>query len=540
MKEITFENIGKGVSLYKFIEKYCLDQGFELGVIAMHRLCSLMRKMGVQTIIVEKMEHDDPDLQAECSSLLTYYAGKTEFKLYRLTFLSINVDEGNKNILLESNNEDFLASAILVNFRLNDSAWRSYLYKAIVKLPHLAKSSHWGAIPLMGRYVHVHRIFTCFVNISESQKVEYEILGTYFAQQNTRTSVCAHATLRMAINNLPDTATLLDSETINKFLNIDHVKIKFGPGEHDRKGINTNEIEDFLRNNGHNCTKMDFFEDPNYVYNHFVYRYIESQLPVLLGFTTKESFHIVPVLGHTLNSDMWRPEAETLYMDSGEKFISSCSWVDHFIIHDDNFGMYLSLPLDALKRITIPMLDPSFRAKAALAILPKGISTPSWEAEIANKKIIGDMLNSLREKIIKDGASYDEWIDRLALSPRPLVLRTLLVDKETYESNLESEDFDGNVFTEAEKKEILKDLPDHFWLSEISLPDLYTANRSKVIEITYGACYPHLDNFDKIRQRWLHIRIPGALWKHKSSHVLGVKKHYPLFRFENQEHVIDW
>lgn len=89
MKEITFENIGKGVSLYKFIEKYCLDQGFELGVIAMHRLCSLMRKMGVQTIIVEKMEHDDPDLQAECSSLLTYYAGKTEFKLYRLTFLSI-------------------------------------------------------------------------------------------------------------------------------------------------------------------------------------------------------------------------------------------------------------------------------------------------------------------------------------------------------------------------------------------------------------------------------------------------------------------
>lgn len=58
-------------------------------------------------------------------------------------------------------------------------------------------------------------------------------------------------------------------------------------------------------------------------------------------------------------------------------------------------------------------------------------------------------------------------------------VRTMLLKKNDYAESLNMQDFDGCSFTSDDKNELLINLPDRFWLSEITLPDLYTANKKK-------------------------------------------------------------
>ena len=74
-----------------------------------------------------------------------------------------------------------------------------------------------------------------------------------------------------------------------------------------------------------------FFNNPNLEYNDFAYKYIESRCPVLLVFfTDNRGRHVVPILGHTLNSDMWRPEAKTAYSPISrlDQYKPASSWVN--------------------------------------------------------------------------------------------------------------------------------------------------------------------------------------------------------------------
>ena len=72
-------------------------------------------------------------------------------------------------------------------------------------------------------------------------------------------------------------------------------------------------------------------------------------LPPRTKGTLQEAFHVVPIIGHTLNTDSWQPEADIQYKRKVDlHFRSVSAWVDNFIIHDDNFGMYLCYPTSKL------------------------------------------------------------------------------------------------------------------------------------------------------------------------------------------------
>jgi hypothetical protein len=145
-------------------------------------------------------------------------------------------------------------------------------------------------------------------------KKNYRINGSFFCQQNQLTSVCAHASLLMTINNMNlASLPMISAEYINKILGIDHRTNKIDPEV--RAGLTIQEVVQILTQLGLATVQMDFYNYPNQEYEQFVYHYIESKCPVLLAFFTSFSMrtilsHVVPVLGHTLNSDMWRPEAE--------------------------------------------------------------------------------------------------------------------------------------------------------------------------------------------------------------------------------------
>lgn len=487
MSNPRLKPVEPGHSFFRLIYDYCLEERYQPCINrALHRLCSLMRKMNAKTVVIEDIESSCSEIKDECLAIKAYYSRNIKIRAHKFTFL--NKEIKNLKEIPQLKDSSFLSSALIINFTDRNGKWKSYLFKAIVSIPEI-NYAEFGTIPLLNYYLHIYKTFRCKVSISEYDIHEFNIIGTFFCQQNSVTSVCAHASLCMTINNmnfekigLPNPG-IVTAECVNKIVGIDHRNIKFGIN---KDGLSKEEIQEVLKKFELSITWTDFFENPNVEYNEYIYRYIESRCPVLLVFTTDSTaLHVVPVLGHTLNSDMWRPEAEPAYsvQDSRLNYRSAAAWVDHFIIHDDNFGMYLCLPVDTLKRVTLPKHDPTFRANFAVVVLPSGVTTPAWEVEWASVVIVKSLLQTLKKKEI----DLDEWSNRIISSdnvhpPRPIVVRTFLTTKENYAKSLEQADFQGNLFSESDKKKLVKDLPFRFWLSEITLPDLYTANKNKIID----------------------------------------------------------
>jgi hypothetical protein len=534
--------VKQGNSLFALLNKYCRFEADGLYNPALHRLCSLMRKMNVKTAVVETMSVADNDIHEECEALNTYYkdtVAQVNIEAYKLTFLSEEIASPEE--LRDLKDEDFLSSAIIINFYdPNDKGWRSYLYNAIVSTPQINNHKKYGSMPLLNNYLHISKKFNCKVSISDDKIHEYKIAGTFFCQQNSKTSVCANASLCMVINNQNSLKiVLVTPEDINKKLGINHIDIKFG---FSKSGFSNDDINKVLNDYGLSYTLLDFYSNPNREYDEWIYSYTESKYPVLLIFTTDTTTsHVVPILGHTLNSDTWKPEAELAYSpavksNSIGSYKSSAAWVDHFIIHDDNFGMYLSLPVGALKRVTLPKHDPSFRANYAIAIIPKGVQTPSWEAEWASRVCTYNILQWRKST----ATPLDIWtyrLERRLNDSRSTITRTFLITKDDYKKSLDKKDFNDNAFSKTDKEELIKDLPERFWLTEITMPDLYTANKSKIIDFFYPCNFSAFTDEKEVLERWFQIRFPHILIKRDAGNKhtpipMSVKNHYPLLGFE--------
>lgn len=353
----------------------------------------------------------------------------------------------------------------------------------------------------------------------------------------------------MLINNLPEghskRRTLLTTQEINNIL-----EIKLSKGN--IEGLIKEQVEKVFDDLKLKTVQQNFFNAPNLDYATYVHYLVESSCPCLLVFTTNTSSHVVPVLGHTIKSDMWRPEAEVAYnlhsLSRLENYIDyrpASMWIDNFLIHDDNFGMYLSLPVDSLRRTTIPQYDPTFRAWFVIGLVPYELGTKGTEAELASQHLVRVMLKKLRAVPNK---SY--WLDILyRKNQAPLVTRTALFKLERYRRHLGFElseskrrkDSNGRIFTDDIIMKMTQDLPEHFWFSELTLPDLYTTNRTKLIDVLYSSQKPPASDENKMLEKCILIRFPGFAMKFKNGTIqeqdliaTDVYGHYPLFRVSRE------
>jgi hypothetical protein len=192
--------------------------------------------------------------------------------------------------------------------------------------------------------------------------------------------------------------------------------------------------------------------------------------------------------------------------------------------------MYFCLPVGTLKRTTLPKNDPTFRVYHAIAVVPKDVTTSAQEAEYASMAVTKDLLNQ-RQKI----GAIDIWPSRFLAHSASAVVRTFLIDKSDYVSSLEEKDFDGCTFSGDDKAALVAGLPERFWLSEITLPDLYCANKTKIIDFFYNCNQPPLNDSNEVFQRWLQVRFPYVLSKFNKSGnpsmtPMNIKSHYPLIR----------
>ena len=469
--------------LIKRLWKDCKAEG------AIHRLCSLVRKMGAVTLLEEELElnkeilQEFQDVEARIDEKLADAP-----KAIRLSFFAAPCDEKDWRALPE---ESFLGYAIILSLQLpagnaivknkNLTSRLAYVLEAVTRPPCRVTRGPDGDISARGvtnYYVHCHRRFETTIGTPDDNK-KHSVVGTFFCQQNGLTHVCAHAALRMILNTAKDLVNhKVTNRELNTILKIDHETITVGDG------LTTDQIQSVSDHFGLHMIAGNFLAWPTVDYAQFIYPFVESGYPALLAFNPTHAVgHVVTVVGHTMNSDKWDCEAHLAYRSEATAFgfyHASAAWVDHFILNDDNFGMYRCMPPGYLRNKTLPRYDMTQRATFALAFLPKSVQVMPYLAE--NSAVA--LVRKLRKCLAPAGAPADRWLARLweqIEAGKGIVARTQICTKADYLDAMKGKlDSEG-----ASQKDwnILAGAPDMFWLTELSLPDLYTANKRKLGDV---------------------------------------------------------
>lgn len=542
---VSLHDVAEGESFYRLMPKFWLSD--TANDRAIHRLCSLMRKMGAKTAIVETIESDHVEVAGEVKALANYFNGYSlDCEIFKVS-INKEIIEGIEEISNEDVLNGFLSSSIVVNFIDPINSQKiAYILSSISTLPKMQVDG--CDVALLNNYIHFYRVFQCSVNINGVDNF-FPIEGTFFSQQNSYTSVCAHAALCMTLNNFNygHSDELILPNYVNEKCGLSYTH-EGGKSE----GLTSEKIANFLKDVGYSINQKNFTEEPNEDYAEHIYSYLESGLPTLLIFATKvgAASHIVPIIGHTLNSDMWLPEAKFAYTGGIGSFNShqASSWVDHFIMHDDNFGMYFCLPVDSLRRVTLPKYDPSFRALHCIAIIPKGVTENAKFTEYCSIRLLSNILHTYYTHD-PEALKCNFWLNQLLHKhQRSLVTRTLLVTREDYIATLAQTDFKGKTLSKENIKDIQSVFPDVAWLTEISLPDLFTANKSKLCDFIYPAT-TIIKNSEDFSREWLFARLPGQIMLRGvgagGEDVITVEdtesfNHYPLFRKIEKDVRTEW
>ena len=251
------------------------------------------------------------------------------------------------------------------------------------------------------------------------------------------------------------------------------------------QGLEVSQIRAVLEGFGIKYTDIDYNtvskEDRTTLsYQKFVYAGIESGAGALLGFKLVGpdaiGNHIVPFFGHTFNRDTWVPNAETAYFHVGDetKYIPSESWVSTFIGHDDNFGSNY-----CVSRLYI---TPE-QAQYVVSLYQPNVRYGGVEAEA----IAVNILYSVRKNMIPiDLPWHRRALD--AIDNQRVVLRPLSVSKDEYVAHLRAaEDWQFAKESPEVCDGLASSLPDHLWMIELSIPELFPANLRKIGEILLNA-----------------------------------------------------
>lgn len=478
-----------------------VDQNFASHSI-LRRIFSLARKLGYGGFLIEHIVEADCKLLAEENRALALRL--PDFNGATVTRFSFFTGER------ESAPGEFLGYAIFKQDR-NASGDFGHVYEAVMKPPRGRPYNNF--IHCLGTYQVV-----CTLGV-------FSVRGALFAQQNDATFVCAHVALRTLLSTmLPDRD--IDYATINRLAGVDHTDpaVRVGARQMTRgRGLRPQQIEAVIRGIGfepdlvtHEPDVEDAALPEGVEFQRLLYGYLESGSPALLGFTLApgvsgaSSRHIIPVLGHTFNEDLWVPEAERQYFAHNRGYFPSESWLSTWVAHDDNFGPYVCLPRHYLGRAQFRLL---------VGCRLNGVSRPAEVAEAFAYDFARKLVDGL-------GDTGRTWLGRFAAFSRAslLVLRTFVVEKSVYAQHLSSlrdkENFD---FEEANQERFLAALPERFWLIEFSAPELFPASRRK-----FGDILVHPDAAVARHRAVIAARLPGFLlyregaeWKSRKTRLAG-------------------
>lgn len=491
------------------------------GGYALHGLLSFMRKWSLYSALKRELAERrkaPPELLLD-SEVLPNTAANEAYEAalrerlkaaattrdIRLSFLAYPHRTGLKIDVIPE--EALLGSALVTMIEAPGHGCLSVVSDCVVRCP-----------PLLNNYVHLQRRFN-----REVRGRFFSVQGTYFCQQDGLTGVCAHAAVRMYLANHPRGPEAPPSyEYINTdILGLDADRVRRLGTDTEGGGLNASELVKVLSSYGLNAFIHDYDQERDRDYAADVYAAIESQAPALLAFRTNRARHVVVAVGHTLNTDLWLPQVQLEYFeeDDGPQHHRSNMWVEDYIVHDDNFGMLQCLPArclgaspnaaDGASKAVLNLLG--FGGKALACISDRQGNVDGKNAEIFALDILYNVLPQL-------APSGEEmvWLHRLREAVRAdrkgPVLRTFQTSKNDYLGHLRLIRDREDSALEPRAVDLAETvLPDHFWITEFTLPDLYTANKRKLGELLCSASDPGTSDPSGGMPEFLLLRLPGSM-----------------------------
>lgn len=464
--------------------------------IPLHRVCTLARKQGADSFVVETA-HGSNGVDEEIEYLDNSHGGGGAAEAVKITFLR---KADHKNDINDIDDKIIIGQVIFINYRKPAEAdfCKSYVYEAFFHPPELINKS--GAQErLLNNFICSESSFSISV-----RGKNFTIRSAYYCQQNATTHVCAHACLRMALNTISGTIGPVTGKSINDALSI----------KNPDKGLRIGDIAQFIESSScgkpiiQDCTSLTPEQYVSIIASH-----VQSGHPVLLVFTTgtqpgahpggPADEHVVFVCGYTQNNDEWHPQAIPAYSGpASAPYRQASLWIDHFVIHDDNFGPYYTLSARALE------VDKNVKAHWVIAIAPEMSVFNAVGAEFAAVIMLKNLLPSLGP------LASNPWFDYITSRNNNFVLRPVLVTRQEYHDHLTSSTAHDGTSISAQDMSQFVGLPDYFWMVEFSMPSLHTGNHSKLGEVIVDAVSP-VDP-QKIEDRVLCMRLPGLLINFKT------------------------
>lgn len=451
-----------------------------------HRICSLARRQHANHVVVE-CALSRADVAHEISSLDDAFHGGGSAQATVFSFLKL--PKGAKR-LTRAGDATLLGQAVLINYRApreSDDFTHSYVFEAILSPPKTAAVARGYGFPSTVVLPAGH--FACQV-LSRT----FMIRGVVYCQQNETVHVCAHSCLRMALRSPRQDPLQVSAQKINELLQIQG---RLG-------SLGTGQITDVINASGMNAALLTKMKPDQYLSE--LAALIDSGHVALLGFTTKgEAGHVVTVFGHSRNPDQWHPQAERTYSGHrSAKYLPSSSWIDNFLVHDDNLGPYLSLGARSFLRRA------NMRLNCVIGVLPQ----PAISSARAETVALTILRQLLRHRDIRN-VSNSYWFDYLADKKDVVILRSVLMDKARYMEHLKAARAHDQSRLDRDSLARFELTEDLFWMVEFSLPPLYTGNQSKLGEVIVSI-KDGLDNAERIKA----IRLPGCLLTRVDSQTL--------------------
>ena len=328
----------------------------------------------------------------------------------------------------------------------------------------------------------------------------YRLPGVLYCQQNGLNKACAQVALRSAIaSRLPGGD--ISYRRINQLAQ----EVRTTPPD---QGLDSGQIRhildqlDILYTDVDYTTQDEAFRE-ELPYQKLLYAGVESGDAALLGFEltgpeAQGECHIIPFFGHTFNNDTWVPYAENDYFHVGDetRYIPSEAWVSSFIGHDDNFGSNFCVPRQYVKNSQVQYV---------MVVHRSGFKCSGAEAEA----VAVEYLYSLMPSVLESGRQ-NEWTRRLAeyVEKQLVVLRALPLVRDEYVKHLRAmTDWQRRHEFEYLQTALGPALPEKLWMIEVSIPELFPANKRKIGCILLDGAKPMGDEVDFTC--FLLARFPG-------------------------------
>ena len=486
----------------------------------LHRLATLARKQGAKALIIEDAS-GNPCVIDEVNAIDAHFGHGGAAECVTLSFLT-EIPQGDDIVTVSA--KSLIGQCTLINYRTaTDTAFKlTYILEALFATPSLN-----GKKALLNNFIFAEGTFEVPV-LGRS----FKLAGVCYAQQNSVTSVCAHVSIRMVERTLFPTREATSSVAVNTLL-----------GETvPSKGLFPEDIATALEKlTGHQVAHIDCAKLEPSQYVSILTAAADSGEIALLIFKTgaerppaplctideapqagsaspmeavagptetalfaepeegKGEDHVVVGFGYTRNSDEWRPLAIPTYTGHKPSLYRPASmWVDHFVIHDDNFGPYLTLSSRALEG------DRTVRAEKILIVRRRTCTLSADLAETVAAIFLSMTLPGQAPRVPES-----RWLDLVTRYRGAFVLRPVLVTRQEYRDHVNA--MAGHDASQLEHKLTTEFdiLPDLMWMVEFSLPDLFTGNRAKLGEVLIDANVKEDQALDTHAIRG--ARLPGRL-----------------------------